>query len=166
MDNVALEYAKALYSLGKESFLDELNSLETLFKEDEISKFFCYKEINKNTKKDILKPYFNEPFINFIYVLIDNDRLNLINDIKKEYQELILKENNVKQIFVYSNNLLDNNYINKLKSILSKKYNKEIIITNLIDTTIIAGIIIKDGTNIIDLSLNNDFNNLVSCMKE
>ncbi|MBR4237110.1 ATP synthase F1 subunit delta [bacterium] len=169
--NNATEYAKALYELmnsvsTKEEFLKDLNETLKVFSGDTL-KFFLYPEIEKEKKKDVIKASFKEGLLrDFLFVLIDNDRISLLEEIKDEFESMLDEEKKLKQVIVYSKEKLDDNYLKKLKDILEKKLSKKLILENVIDESIISGIKISYDSKEIDLTLNAKFKDLVDKLKE
>ena len=101
--NNATEYAKALYELvntihEKEELLKDLGETLKVFSGDTL-KFFLYPEIEKEKKKDVIKSSFKEGLLrDFLFVLIDNDRISLLNEIKDEFESMLDEEKKLKQV--------------------------------------------------------------------
>ena len=169
--NNATEYAKALYELvntihEKEELLKDLGETLKVFSGDTL-KFFLYPEIVKEKKKDVIKSSFKEGLLrDFLFVLIDNDRISLLEEIKDEFESMLDEEKKLKQVIVYSREKLDDNYLKKLKDILEKKLSKKLVLENKIDEKIISGIKIAYDSKEIDLTLNAKFKDLVDKLKE
>ena len=169
--NSATEYAKALFELAsttskKEELLIDLNETLKVFSGDTL-KFFLYPEIEKEKKKDVVKSSFKEGLLrDFLFVLIDNDRISFLEEIKDEFESMLDEEKKLKQVIVYSKEKLDDNYLKKLKDILEKKLSKKLILENVIDKSIISGIKISYDSKEIDLTLNAKFKDLVDKLKE
>ena len=169
--NNATEYAKALYELvntihEKEELLKDLGETLKVFSGDTL-KFFLYPEIEKEKKKDVIKSSFKEGLLrDFLFVLIDNDRISLLEEIKDEFESMLDEEKKLKQVIVYSKEKLDDNYLKKPKEILEKKLSKKLVLENKIDEKIISGIKIAYDSKEIDLTLNAKFKDLVDKLKE
>ena len=172
MSALSLEYTKALYELAsnreeKEVLLFNLFEISKVFNDTDILKFFTYPETSIKLKKEFINKDIKEGlFKNFIYVLIDNRRIELLPEISIDFENLFFKEFNVIRAQVYSKNLLSEDYKNKLKEKLEAKTKKEIIIENIIDDSISAGVRIEYESNIIDLTVDKKLNDLISNLKE
>jgi ATP synthase F1 delta subunit len=87
INEVSYEYAKSLFELSNDK-LETFNCLETISSvlSDEVINVLTHPLINKNDKKEIINKsfseYFNETFLHFLFVLIDNNRIDEINNIK------------------------------------------------------------------------------------
>ena len=169
--NSATEYAKALFELAsttskKEELLIDLNETLKVFSGDTL-KFFLYPEIEKEKKKDVVKSSIKDGLLrNFLFVLIDNDRISLLEEIKDEFESMLDEEKKMKQVIVYSKEKLSEDYLKKLKDILEKKLSHKIVLENIIDNSIISGIKISYESKEIDLTLNAKFKDLVEKLKE
>lgn len=167
---VSKEYSKALYELAdKNNQTDEINenlkSFVSLLNENpDFIKVLTYPKISNQDKKKTLKDTllnFNDLFITFLYVLIDNNRINEINAIVSDYQRMVNESNGIYDVLVYSASKLDENQINATKQSLIKLLNaKSININNMVDESLIGGIKAFYDGKTFDLSVNNKLNSL------
>lgn len=165
---VAHEYAKAIYDLAREEnktkeFKDCFNALiETLNKDflDLLSSPF----IIKNEKKEMVKKVyssFDEDFIHFLYVLIDHNRIMLIEDIKKEFDKLVSEYQNIIEVKLVSATELTKTQMNKYKQRLEEKYiGKTIEIVNIIKPELIGGMQVIVDDEALDASVIHTLNML------
>lgn len=171
MSELSLEYAQALYELSsskqeKEVLLYNLNEFKKVLSDEEILKFLCYPEISIKKKKELIdKSLKNDLFRRFIYALLDNRRIEIIGDIKEDFEQLYYLEFNLLKVFVYSKVNLTKEYLDKLKEKLEIKTSKNVLIENVIDKSITAGIRIEYESNIIDLTVDKKFNDLINDLK-
>lgn len=164
------EYAKSLFELSIESneqneIFEQFKLLIQAFDENlDIYKVLTYPRINKGSKHDAIKKItnnFNELFVRFLYVLIDNDRIGYINTIFEEFKKLQEEKNNIVVVEVTSVNDLKEDVLENIKNNLSKKYmGKTIIIKNIKDSSLIGGIKIICNGESLDLSLLNKIGQL------
>ena len=165
------EYAKALYDLSldketKETILYNFSSLIESLDQD-IKNFFLHPEIKKEVKKEIISKIYEEGlFRDFLFVLIDNDRFSSLEEIKDEYQTLVDNEKNILDVIVYSNSKLTKEYLDKLKTKLENKLNRNISLINEIDKSITAGIRIVYESKEIDMTLDSKFKKFKDELKE
>jgi F-type H+-transporting ATPase subunit delta len=118
------------------------------------------KESKKNLIDKVFKAELSEIIVNFLKVLIDNNRQNSIRDVHQSLIELIDILNNRQRVEIVTSAKLDEGMLKKLKSALEARFKKEIIIREVIDENIIGGIVIKVGDLIIDGSLAKDLRNI------
>lgn len=161
------EYAKALFELAsdsKEEILEELNIfVKALDENQEIYQIFDAPNINNKDKKNIITKTtkgFNDTLIRFLYVLVDNQRINDIKTILDEYN--VLLNNSVKTIDVNvtSKSELDNEQLKKLNDLLSHKLERKVNIINIVDNNLIGGIKCEYDGKLIDLSVRGKLNQI------
>lgn len=169
MDSVTLSYATAISSLQKEnnvSSKDTINDLEKINSsfDDKIKKFLYSKAINANEKKRILGEAlkgFDKNIVSFIYVLIDNNRINKLSDIIIAYKEIVDKELGKIIVNVKVSNKLSDSEKTKLKEAIKNKLFKDDLVYNtieineIIDPSIIKGFVVEYQGKVLDASLLN-----------
>ena len=89
----------------------------------------------------------------FLKVLIENDRQAFIEDIHFSILKLIDNENNRQRVRVRSSIKLDDSSLDSIKSILSEKLGSEIQIEEVLDESIMGGLVIEIGDTVIDGSV-------------
>lgn len=157
---VAKRYANALFEVGVEdnlldTFVDELGALIQIVKENK--DFFDALRtplIPKGDKRELLENVFkgkvNDQLLNFIKVLIDKDRVNVVEQINFEFKKLANEHKNVADAIAITAIPLTPEKIAELKEKLSKVTGKNIEITNEIDEEVIGGILVKIGNEELD----------------
>lgn len=165
---VANEYAKAIYDLAREEnktkeFKDCFNALiETLNKEflDLLSSPVLVKEEKKKMVKKVYSS-FDDDFIYFLFVLVDHNRFNLVEDIKREYDKLVSIYHNIIEVKLVSATELTKSQMNKYKQELEKKYiGKTIEVINIIKPELIGGIQVIIDDEALDASVIHTLNML------
>ncbi len=166
MDSICVSYASALASIINEKkknnkeIIDELIAITKVF-DEEILKFLYSKVIKASEKKDVLKnslKEFDEDVLAFLYVLIDNNRINLLDGIIEAYQNMDKENDGIIIINIKSSKKLNANELEKIKKIIIKKFfddkiTKEIVLNEIIDTSLLQGIVIEYQNKILDASL-------------
>lgn len=161
---VEREYAKALYELAEENNIvnivkEEFKTVSCLCEDEELMRFFTSPSVQiEDKKKVLLKSFkgFNEVMINFLFVLLDNRRFNLINNIYNEFNKISLNKKEIVSIKLISAKKLDDSQIDKFKISISLRFNnKKLQIENIVDETLIGGIKILANDTEIDLSTKN-----------
>ena len=164
------QYARAFFDIVKEDkTLNEAKIsfdvfVDVLKKEIDFQNLLNSPKIKLEEKKEIIKKAFSEclsDFILFIYVVLDNGRINKILDIYKEFIYLYNEENKIKVVEILSASDLSRDEEEKLHNSLKKYYSEyEVIIHNKIDPKIIGGYhILVNGVSI-DLSVKRKLDNL------
>lgn len=171
MSELSFEYAKALFFMAKseeekKTFHEDLKETEKIMTGD-IYRFFTHPEININDKKALIEKDFPlGTYRNFLLVLTDNNRLDQLSDIEKDYENILLSENETIKGIVYSSKVLSKEYIKELEKRLFEKTARTVLLTNEIDSSIIGGIKIVFDSKIIDLTLNTKMEGLIRQLKE
>jgi len=165
---VSKVYANALLDVGIENNIlsrigEELDSFAKLVSEEkELMLFLNAPVISKDKKKELIEKLFSGKFcsevINFIKVLIDNDRQPLTPDINKYLIDLIDQKNNRQKVFVTTSAKLESNVLKQIEKSISNKLKKEVVIEESIDASILGGIVIKIDDTLIDGSVAKDLN--------
>ena len=163
-------YAGALVEIGREKQIldqieEELKFVKDLLVEDrDFMLYFIAPGIPKGSKKDIIDKvfsnYLSETIVSFLKVVIDKERQASIRDINESLIELIDIENNRQRIEVVSSVKLNTEIVNKIEVTLGNKLGKEIILKEVVDETILGGIIIKIGDLVFDGSVIKDLRNI------
>ena len=175
-NDIARVYAASYIEVAQKNnklddFKDAIIEIVALLAENkDLSKYLHSPGVSKLSKKNIIKKMFENHFskyvINFILLLIENQRLEIISDINDEVNKAIdLLENN-QRVTIVSKLKLTNDIREKIISKLKKQLQKNIIITEKMDKSILGGIIIKIGDLVIDGSFRKDLkkikNNLLN----
>jgi len=170
VNDVAKVYANSIFDIAKEKNIlpqieEELKVISDVMEEDDnFRKYLNAPGINNDSKKGFVDKVFagkiSEYIVNLIKLLIDNGRQSVVSEIYKAFVELNDIANNRQRITVITQSNLDSTLLNKIKSDVGAKYGKEIIITELVDESILGGIIIKIGDLVIDGSLAKGLKNI------
>lgn len=171
MSNLSFEYAKALYDLSgdlksKKDILSSLTMSKEIF-DDEVLSFFLHPNIKVEDKKKVIGKTFPKGiYRDFLYVLLDNSRIDILEDIKIDYEKLLDDELKHSKVLVYSKERLSDKYLEKLQDKLENMLNKNITLDNILDESIIGGIRIEYDFKVLDLSINKRIDDMVKTLKE
>ena len=93
-------------------------------------------------------------------VLVDRDRINLLNRVITNYLELVYETASIKMIEVVTasafTNLQKNTLIQKLKELTNAR---EIRLVITVDSNLIGGFLIKTESKVIDFTIKNQLQN-------
>lgn len=165
MSYVAFQYGEALFSLALEKnsideVLRDFNELESSIDKD-IFKFLNHPKITKKSKKDTIKEVVsNELLLHFVYVLIDNLRIDLITDVLKEYKKLYDNKNKVLKVKAFVNRKLTKEQEKQLIENLEKKLKRNVELLSIVDETIVGGMRVEYEGMIHDETINNYLHSL------
>ncbi len=163
----AKRYAKALLlscnsndSKVKKVSNDFDDFIKTYNKLNELKLFFQTPLINPLKKKKILfeilkKINLCENFSNFLITLANNGKLFLLKNVFIEFNSLLDEKNGVIEVTITTIDSIEKNIQNKIQSSLEKTLNCKIKLREIIDESIIGGIILKVNSIMIDNSIKN-----------
>jgi F-type H+-transporting ATPase subunit delta len=92
-------------------------------------------------------------FQGYLGVLADNDRLALCGEISQLYRQLRADAEKRLQVRVVSAVSLEDTQVERIKTALAKRYDRDIIVENEVDANVLGGAIIYAGDQVIDGSL-------------
>ena len=157
---IADRYAQALFEVGEETqttseLYQELKQLVKILNENkDLYNFLKSPLIGKEDKKNVMKNIFENQLSknmnNFLKIVIDKDRMSAIGNIQESYKNLLNDKNNILEGTVITAVALNEKEIKDLEKNLSTKYNKNVTLTNVVDETILGGVLVKLGNEEID----------------
>ena len=90
--------------------------------------------------------------LNFLKILGEAKRLSLLPDILNEYQKLEADKNNLKEVLISSSFELNQTQQEAIEGLLKKRYGENLSSRINIDKSLIGGLTVKCGDEVIDLS--------------
>jgi F-type H+-transporting ATPase subunit delta len=170
-------YANALFQLSKEAKVidtvsNDLKSLEVCINSDiEILKFIQNPSIKKSLKVQFFntvsqKLELSKLTENFIGLVIKKNRVHYILEMIRAFNNLLSELKGIKSANITSAYKLSDEEVSKIKMKLKEKFNSEFNINLLTDSSLIGGLKIQVGSQMIDSSIKNQLNLLKAKMKE
>lgn len=174
LDSAAGSYAAALADLGQsvnalDAISSDLEKLSQFLANKDVYDFLVNPIIGQEKKKEILKSIADEakfqPYtLNFLYILIDKRRINLINEIIKEFEISYNKLTDTELAIVSSAVKLQNHHLAAIaKKVQSFTGAKNVKVKTVIDPSLIAGFTIRfgsTGSNMIDMCVRTELEKL------
>lgn len=168
---VADRYADALVKLaqeGKLTFVKISTDLQlvkdTLVQSKDLNEFLINPLTSIDDKKEIIEKIFANEIdgliINFLKVLVDKNRFSAFTEIYDSYNKYLDNINNISRVKVTSAVEMSKEAEGRLKEKLEAKLKKNVVLDLDIDSNIIAGLVIKIGDNIVDMSLKHKLEDL------
>ena len=170
-------YANALFQLAKEAKVidtvsNDLTSLEVSINSDvEILKFIQNPSIKKSLKVQFFntvsqKLELSKLTENFIGLIIKKNRVHYILEMIRAFNDLLSELKGIKSANITSAYELSDEEVSKIKMKLKDKFNSDFNINLLTDSSLIGGLKIQVGSQMIDSSIKNQLNSLKAKMKE
>jgi F-type H+-transporting ATPase subunit delta len=168
---VAAPYARALFDFSVEKNImhqitaDFQNLDLFLEKTPELMKYLTNPVVKQEVKSAILtktlKSQLNTETFNFLMVLVERDRINLLTSVIDSYLELIYQTASIKMIEVSTasafTNLQKDTLIQKLKELTNAR---EIRLVINVEPSLIGGFLIKTESKVIDFTVKNQLQKL------
>jgi F-type H+-transporting ATPase subunit delta len=168
---IAAPYARALYDFSVENNImhqitaDFQNLDIFLDKSVELIDYLNNPVVTKEEKQEILtkllKSQINTSTFKFLMVLVERDRIDLLQSVITTYLDLIYETASIKMIEVYTafpfTNLQKNTLIKKLKQLTQAR---EIRLVIRVDSSLIGGFLIKTSSKVIDFTVKNQLQKL------
>ena len=169
---VEKRYAQALLNCSKsekdnEAFEQGLSSMANLFSSNmQFKKILLDPRIGNDVKLNIIKEIFpehqNAVFLSFLNLLLDKNRMNIIDGISDEYSKLSSVLNNELNMKIVSAKELNDDEINSLILKYKGMYNADKVKYTLeVDKEILGGIKVVIGNKIYDGSLKTQLRRML-----
>jgi F-type H+-transporting ATPase subunit delta len=172
LEAVGGSYANALVDLAQsknalEAIHTDVDALASYMKESEdIKNFLSNPTINENKKKDLVKKVasesgFNEYTVNFLNLLIDQNRIEAISEICEAFETRYCELTDTMVATLRSAVKLEQ----EQQFLIAKKLQelsgaRNVKIVPVIDESLIAGFIVEWGASQIDLSVKGQLNKI------
>ncbi|RLC44230.1 MAG: ATP synthase F1 subunit delta [Candidatus Cloacimonadota bacterium] len=170
-NEVATRYSKAFVSLYKKEQLKDIKSQiiqldKFLTSNPKIKKFLISPVVNFEYKKEIVRDItqsmeLDNKITNFLFILIENNRIVYFDNIIEHIIALIHKGLNIFTVNLTLAHNLDKESIQNIVNIIRKQLSGEIIVQKKINPDIIGGFVAETGNISIDGSLKNSLEKII-----
>ena len=167
-------YALALYEVAQEKgkvdeYIQELRDICNLIDNNQdFYNIIKHPQISTTKKKEIFKNIFkgslDDEILSFLLLLIDKDRILYLREKLDAIEKIKLERNNTVIAKVKSVIPLTKEEVSKLKSKLETKYSKKVIIEPEIDKSIIGGLYVMIGNEVIDGTIKSRLEEMKALM--
>ncbi len=166
----AKKYSEALYDVGeRQGKISDINTdlkfvAQTINSNEELENFFKNPVITLNDKKDVINQLFrekiNETTINFLYILVDNGRIEILTIIADEFEKLIKEKTGITVVKAISAVEIKGYLKEKLENKIEQMIGKKVQIEYEIKPEIIAGLIVEIEGKTLDNSIRTRIKNI------
>ncbi|GKU23314.1 F0F1 ATP synthase subunit delta [Clostridium folliculivorans] len=153
-------YALALYKVAEEKgkveeYLQDLREIcDLVYNNPDFYEVIKHPQISTGKKKktfiNIFKGKIDDELLSFLLILIEKDRILYLRQKLDQMEKIYLERNNTLIANVKSVIPLEDKQLKSLKEKLEKKYDKNIIFEQEIDKSIIGGLYVRVGNDVID----------------
>ena len=163
---IAAPYARALYDFSVEQNImhqitADFQNLESFLQTaEDLTQYLNNPLVSTDKKREILertlKSELNAQTFKFLLVLVDRDRINLLEAVIDSYLQLVYRLASIKMVEVSTAFA----FTNKQKNLLIKKLKeltnaREIRLVINVDSSLIGGFLIKTNSKVIDFTVKN-----------
>lgn len=167
-------YALALYEVAEQKgkvqqYLQDLREICSLIDTNkEFYEVIKHPQISTKKKKrifiNIFKGHIDEELLSFLLILIEKDRILYLKEKLREMEKIDLERKNTLNGIVKTTVPLNEEEFNNLIATLEKKYNKHIILEQVIDESILGGIYVRINNDVIDGTVKSKLEELKELM--
>ena len=153
-------YALALYEVAEENnkveeYLNDLRQICDLIDNNkDFYEVIKHPQISTKRKKEtfinIFKGKIDDQLLSFLLILIEKGRILYLREKLNEMEKIHREKNNTLLAMIKTAVPLLDSEMENLNRILEKKYNKKNIITAEVDKSILGGVFIRVGNDVID----------------
>lgn len=170
-DAVAERYAQALFDLALEhdkleTFLDQLQAVENVFESSSAFRhLLLHPGIERTERRSALRDLaeewgLEEMIRNFLFILLDNERVQKLEEIERAYRELVDEHQGNVRATVTSAVELDDDQRDAIRDVLSDATGKDVILETELDESLIGGAVTRLGDMEFDGSVKNHLEQL------
>lgn len=167
-------YALALYEVAEkkgkvQEYLRDLREIcEIIDTNKEFYEVIRHPQIGTKQKKktfiNIFKGKIDEELLSFLLILIEKDRILFLREKLNQMEKVDLEHKNTLKGIVKTTIPLKEEEFNTLVSKLEAKYNKHIILEQVIDKSILGGIYVRVNNDVIDGTVRSKLEELEELM--
>ncbi len=174
---IARPYAKALFELAKEkhqitSWLDGLKELAWSVQQPKVAAQIENTETDSKDKADFLvnllrdsQAMQSEEFRNFVKIVAKEKRFLVLPEIYSQYRDFTLSISNTKQAIIYSAfDFASEGQKAKIVADLEQHFNTRLNAVFHVDSSLIGGIKVEIGDQVLDLSIQGKLHKLYVAM--
>jgi ATP synthase F1 delta subunit len=173
---VASTYGRALYEAAQElkkevQILDEVTCLADLIDEEKVLReILVSPAVSEAEKKQltehVLRGRVSDEMINFLFVLIDKERVWHLPRIARYYRKLYDRDRGMLAGCIYSAVPLSDAQLSSSEAAMSALLGKNVSLENRIDDSLIGGVKIQAGGKMIDRSLKGELYRMLAVLNQ
>jgi len=171
---LARPYAKAIFAIARDAgelsaYAEQISLLAALVNDPSLSALIGHPRIASAALAEVINDAagdgFSPPLKNYVKVLADNGRLPLIHHIVMQFEQLRAAAENVLQVKVLTAMALSEQQQSQLQKSLAKRFAADIELATQVDETLLAGVIVRAGDQVIDASARGRLQRLAQTMQ-
>jgi len=169
MEEIGKVYARSLFEVAEDADkLDEIREqlgefADAVAESHELSVFLFSPYFSTDEKKDGLHKVLDdvdETFGNFLELLLEQHRMPAIFRIRREYDTMWDRQNDVLPVEVTSAVELDEETVKSVGDRIGEQTGRKVQLTSHVDPDILGGLVLRVGNSILDASIRNRLDQL------
>ncbi len=169
MEEIGQVYARSLFEVAEDAGkLDEVREqlgefADAVAESHELSVFLFSPYFSTEEKKDGLHRVLDdvdETFENFLELLLEQHRMPAIHRIRREYETMWDRQNDVLPVAVTSAVELDEETVRSVGDRIGEQTGRKVQLTSHVDPDILGGLVLRVGNSILDASIRNRLDQL------
>ncbi len=169
MEDIGQVYARSLFEVAEDADkLDEVREqlgefADAVAESHELSVFLFSPYFSTEEKKDGLHKVLDdvdETFENFLELLLEQHRMPAIHRIRREYETMWDRQNDVLPVEVTSAVELDEETVKSVGDRIGEQTGRKVQLTSQVDPDILGGLVLRVGNSILDASIRNRLDQL------
>ena len=167
-------YALALYEVAEQNgkvdeYIKDLKEIcDLMYNNKEFYEVIKHPQISTTKKKktfiNIFKGKIDEELLSFLLLLIEKDRILYLREKLNEMEKIHLERHNTLTAIVKTAVEMTDDEYNRLKSKLENKYDKNILLHQEVDKSIIGGVYVRVGNTVIDGTIKSKLDEMKALM--
>lgn len=167
-------YALALYEVAEkkgkvDEYIKDLKEIcEIIKKNKDFYEVIKHPQISTKKKKktfiNIFKGHIDEELLSFLLILIEKDRIMYLKEKVNQLEKIDLERKDTFKGIVKTTVPLTEEEYKNLNAKLEKKYNKHIILEQIIDPEILGGIYLRVNNDVIDDTVKSKLDEIKNLM--
>ncbi|MBE6050163.1 MAG: F0F1 ATP synthase subunit delta [Clostridium sp.] len=167
-------YALALYQVAEEKgkveeYLEDLREICKLIENNkDFAEVIKHPHITTRKKKqtftNIFKGNIDEELLSFLLILIDKNRILYLKEKLNQMEKIYLEKHNKLEAVVKTAVPMLDEERDALKKKLENKYNKTIIMTTEVDKSLLGGVYVRVGNDVIDGTVKSKLDEMKELM--
>ncbi len=175
---ISEKYAQAFYEICEEKRVSDdiyevWQHLDQVLNNDSLYNVLKHPLVGGDVKKELIREVIEhiegkskKEILNFLYLLIDKKRINMVRNIFNSFTKILQEERNIQVVHVFTPGVLTNEQKNKTIEALEKHTGKKVVLKEAVDPAMVGGIIIKIGTRLMDGSLAAKINRFGESLRQ
>lgn len=168
---IAHPYAQALFNIAKKQksekfWLETLSELQQIIINQDFAVILNNPKVDDleimSIIKTVLKSNASQEVMNFVQVLVENNRILVLDEIYQIFRELVLEDQQRGDAIIESAYAMSQSEKQDFEQLLSKKFGKLITASVVVNPDLLAGVKITINDKVIDGSVKGRLNDLAT----